>query len=160
MTFDQAFDALLGHEGGYSRHPDDPGGETMWGVTARVARSEGYQGEMRLMPRECAKAIYKKRYWDTVRADEMPAPVRYALFDAAVNSGVVQAVRWMQRAAGVGEDGVIGPVTMKAVAADPARVAVRMLAFRLDFMTSLPTWGAFGRGWARRVAAVMQEAMA
>lgn len=154
MNFDQAFDALLGHEGGYSYHPSDPGGETMWGVTARVARANGYTGDMRSLPRETAKAIYRKLYWDAMRCDSMPEALRFALFDAAVNSGVKQATKWLQRAMDVGDDGILGPLTLDAAQrGNGLRMAIKLNAERLDFMTSLPTWGAFGKGWARRMAA-------
>jgi lysozyme family protein len=76
MNFDDAFDALLGVEGGYSNSPSDPGGETMWGITRRVALREGYSGDMHLLPRETAKAIYRRRYWDAVMADRLPEAVR------------------------------------------------------------------------------------
>jgi lysozyme family protein len=158
VNFDAAFDKLIGHEGGYSRHPDDPGGETMWGVTRRVAMQEGYAGDMHVMPREFAKQVYQRRYWDAVKADSLPDAIRFPLFDAAVNSGVSQAVKWLQRAVGVVDDGVLGPMTLQAAQrADGCKVAVTMTALRLDFMTSLPTWGAFGRGWARRVASNLME---
>jgi len=157
MNFDQAFDALLGHEGGYSRHPDDPGGETMWGVTRRVAVQEGYVGDMHVMPREFAKQVYRRRYWDVMKADSLPEALRFAVFDAAVNSGLTQAVKWLQRAVDVADDGVLGPMTLQAAQrANGSRTAVLINALRLDFMTSLPTWGAFGRGWARRIAANLQ----
>jgi lysozyme family protein len=156
VNFDQAFDALIGHEGGYSNNAVDPGGETMWGVTARVARANGYTGEMRYLARETAKDIYRKLYWDSVHADELPAPVRYPVFDASVNSGVVQAIKWLQRAVDVADDGVIGPITISAANRAGKEAAVRLTADRLDFMTSLPTWGAFGKGWARRVAAILK----
>jgi lysozyme family protein len=160
MDFDRAFDILIGHEGDYSNHPSDPGGATRWGVTARVAVRHGYIGDMRHFPREQAKVIYRQSYWNAVRADDMPSVVRYPLFDAAVNSGAEQAIKWMQRAAKVGDDGKIGPITLAAVNRDPWRCAVGMTAHRLDFMTSLPTWGAFSRGWARRIASVLKEATA
>lgn len=154
MTFDQAFDLLIGHEGQYSNHPSDPGGETCWGITRRVAIQEGYQGDMHTLPRETAKAIYKRRYWDKVQADQMPDAIRFSLFDAAVNSGVQQAVKWLQRVIDVGDDGILGPLTLGAAhRANGLMTALRLNAERLDFMTSLPTWGAFGRGWARRIAA-------
>lgn len=153
MNFDQAFDLLLGHEGTYSRHPSDPGGETMWGITRRVALQEGYTGDMRLLPRETAKGIYQRRYWDAVKADSLPDALRFSVFDAAVNSGVAQAVKWLQRAVDVVDDGVLGPVTLQAAQrSNGLRTAVKVEAERLDFMTSLPTWGAFGKGWARRIA--------
>lgn len=156
MNFDQAFDLLLGHEGAYSRHPNDPGGETMWGITRKVALQEGYTGDMHVLPRDFAKAIYRKRYWDAVHADELPEQLRYPVFDAAVNSGVTQAVKWLQQALDVGDDGILGPLTIKTAQNSYAMdAAVKLTAVRLDFMTSLPTWGAFGKGWARRIAAIL-----
>jgi lysozyme family protein len=151
VNFDAAFDILLGHEGAYSRHPSDPGGETMYGITRKVAVQEGYTGDMHVLPREFAKQVYRKRYWDAIRADELPEALRFHVFDAAVNSGPKQAIVWLQRALDVGDDGILGPVTMKAAQDNPLTTAVRMNAERLDFMTSLPIWGQFGRGWARRI---------
>ena len=159
MDFDQAFDILIGHEGGYSNHSQDPGGETRWGVTRKVAIQEGYTGDMHVFPREKAKEIYRKRYWDAVQADKLPESCRYAVFDAAVNSGVSQAVKWLQRAVDVVDDGVLGPVTLKAAQeTNGLKVCVLFSAYRLDFMTSLPTWGAFSRGWVRRVASNLKQA--
>ena len=152
MDFDKAFDRLIGHEGGYSNHPDDPGGETMWGVTARVARANGYTGPMKDMPRSTAKAIYRKLYWDAVKADQLPDVVRFDVFDGAVNSGVSQSTKWLQRASGVVDDGVIGPKTIAATAAVGPVIAARYNGHRLEFMANLPTWGSFGKGWVRRIA--------
>lgn len=157
MNFNQAFDILLRHEGGFSDHPADPGGQTRYGITEAVAREAGYRGDMRELPLDIAKRIYRNRYWDAVRADELPETVRYAVFDAAVNSGPRQAIRWLQRAAGAKDDGIIGPKTLAAVrAADPERLLRRILAQRLRFMTGLPNWPTFGRGWARRIADLME----
>lgn len=157
MNFDVAFAKLLGHEGEFSDHPDDPGGKTRYGITEAVARRVGYRGDMRELPLDLAKRIYKAEYWDAVRADEMPPAVRYVLFDAAVNSGVGQAARWLQNAAGVTPDGVIGPRTMAAVnALDANGLKSRMLASRLRMMTNLSNWPSFSRGWARRIADLME----
>ena len=153
MNFDQAFDRLLGHEGGYANHRDDPGGETMWGVTARVARANGYTGDMRDLPRDKAKSIYLAKYWAPLRADELPSAVRFDVFDAAVNSGTAQAAQWLQSAVEVRADGVIGPATLKAAADAGPLLVARFNGVRLQFMTTLPTWGSFGKGWARRIAA-------
>lgn len=159
MNFDEAFHKLLGHEGMYSNHPDDPGGETMWGVTKTVARTAGYAGEMRDLPVDVAKAIYRKQYWDTVKADELPALLRYPLFDAAVNSGVSQAVRWLQRALEVADDGKLGPITLTVAKASVQENVLRnMLAQRLQFMTGLSNWPSFGKGWARRIASLLMVA--
>ena len=156
MNFDQAFHQLLGHEGGYVDHPADPGGATCWGVTERVARANGYTGPVKSLPVDVAKAIYKRDYWDAVRADEVPDAIRYSLFDGAVNSGVKQSVKWLQRALGVTDDGVLGPQTLQAAkAADGTTLKAKMLGARLQFMTDLPTWPAFGKGWSRRIASLM-----
>lgn len=156
MNFDTAFHRLLGHEGGFVDHPSDPGGATCWGVTERVARDNGYQGDMRDLPVAVAKQIYRAKYWDAVRAEDLPAAVRYEMFDAAVNSGTGQATRWLQRAVGVADDGRLGPITIAAAhAADAQLVARRMLGQRLRFMTDLSTWPTFGKGWARRISELL-----
>lgn len=157
MNFDESFTQLLGTEGGYSNHPNDPGGETMWGVTAAVARAAGYVGAMKDLPVDTAKAIYRKQYWDSVRADDLPSAIRYHVFDAAVNSGVTQAAKWLQGAIGVPADGHVGPVTFAAArAAPPDAVIRRMNGLRLKFMTDLKNWPSFSRGWARRIADLLE----
>lgn len=152
MNFDQAFERLLGHEGDYSNDPKDPGGETMWGVTIAVARANGYAGPMRDLPQDVAKAIYRKNYWTPIRADELPDSVRFDVFDAAVNSGVSQSAKWLQRAVGANPDGVIGAVTVGAARAAGPMIAAHFNGYRLQFYTDLDTWPKFGKGWARRVA--------
>ena len=157
MNFTTAFEKLLGHEGGYSDHKDDPGGKTRYGVTEAVAREVGYRGNMRELPLDLAQRIYKDRYWDAVQAEHLPADVRYAVFDAAVNSGVAQAAKWLQRACGVKDDGVIGPQTIRAAnALHPEGLKRKMLAQRLRFMATLANWPAFGRGWANRIADLLE----
>lgn len=157
MNFDAAFETLLGHEGGFVDNPEDPGGATRWGITERVARANGYGGDMRVLPVATAKAIARTEYWDAVCADQLPAALRYAVFDAAYNSGPPQAIRWLQRALGVKADGVLGSQTRRAALQNPPeRVLARMLGARLQFLTQLPAWGTFGKGWARRVASLLQ----
>ncbi|MNV37999.1 putative Peptidoglycan domain protein [compost metagenome] len=159
MNFDHAFDRLMGHEGGYSNHPDDPGGETMWGVTIAVARANGYTGPMRSMPRDTAKAIYQAQYWDKVRADNMPFPVAFQVFDAAVNHGTDQAAKFLQRAAGVADHGIVGPKTLAAVEArGTASILLLFNAEREQFYTNLKTWPSFGKGWSRRVVTNLRYA--
>lgn len=158
MNFDQAFEKLIGHEGGYSNHPNDPGGETMFGVTEKVARANGYKGAMRELPLAVAKSIYRASYWDTVRADELPDTVRFDVFDASVNSGPGQAIRFLQRATGSADDGRLGSVTMRAVnSMDPQLLDKRLSGYRLRFMAELKTWPSFGRGWAARIATNLIE---
>lgn len=156
-TFDQAFDRLLGHEGGFVDDPRDPGGATNFGITQAVARAEGYAGPMRDLPVAKAKDIYRARYWAPVRADELPDSVRFDVFDAAVNHGASQSAKWLQRAVGTQPDGVIGAVTVAAARAAGPLIAAAFNGYRLQFYTDLGTWPTFGKGWARRVAFNLQK---
>jgi lysozyme family protein len=156
-AFDDAFVALIGNEGGYSNNPADPGGETMWGVTARVARANGYIGAMKDLPLDTAKAIARKLYWDPYQCDQFDARVAFQIFDAAYNGG--HAAQWLQQAAGVDVDGVIGEVTVAAVrAADPMKIVVLFNASRIFYYTALSTWESFGKGWANRIANNLRRA--
>ena len=149
MNIEQALKRLLGNEGGYVDHPADPGGATNYGITQLVAREHGYSGDMRDFPLSMAIGIYRSDYWAPIKADQLPEELRFHVFDAAVNSGPAQAVKWLQRAAGVTEDGVIGPRTLSAASmVTPAKYS----AIRLRFLTDLKTWPVFGKGWARRIA--------
>ena len=150
--FNKAFDRVIGHEGGYVNHPRDPGGETNWGVTKRTAQAYGYNGDMRAMTRDQAKAIYKRGFWDDVGGDALPDAVAFQLFDAAVNHGIGNAVRFMQRALGVADDGIVGNITLTALRkADANDFLMRFNAARLDFYTRLSTFDTFGKGWVRRI---------
>ena len=164
MTFDEAFEKLIGHEGGFTDDRNDPGNWTGGKIGAGELRGTKYGIAANSYPTEDiknltvdrAKAIYRRDYWNKVMSDELPAAIRYAVFDAAVNSGVRQSVRWLQRAVAVKDDGVIGPVTMAAInAQDPQALLRRMLSQRLRFMTDLTAWPNFSRGWARRIADLM-----
>ena len=150
-AFDDSFSALIGNEGGYANHPDDPGGETMWGITARVARAHGYTGAMLDLPLATAKAIAKAGYWDVARCDELDPRLAFQVFDAIYNGG--PAVKWLQRAVGATPDGVIGPATLASLAlVDPLKVMMRFNAHRMKYLSSLKTWPTFGRGWSNRIA--------
>jgi len=156
MNFDAAFDVLVKHEGDFSAHKSDPGGQTRYGITEAVARRVGYRGDMRELPLDLAKRIYREDYWQAVRAEQLPPAIRYAVFDAAVNSGPAQSVRWLQRALGVTDDGVIGPQTLSAAnQANPDALRARLVAQRLRFMTNLGTFDDFGRGWTRRCCDIL-----
>ena len=150
------FDRLMEHEGGYINHPSDPGGETMWGVTKRVARANGYTGSMRQLPKATAQAIAHKDYWQVVRGDDLPDDVAWQVFDAAYNHGNRQAIKFLQRAVGItgkDVDGIIGSQTLSAVKCmDSDCIVMLFIAERLEFFTNLRTWQTFGKGWARRVA--------
>lgn len=148
MNFDQAFERLLGHEGGYVNDPRDPGGETNWGISKRAYPDV----DIKALTQDQAKAIYRRDYWAPVRADELPDSVRFDVFDAAVNSGTTQSAKWLQRAAGAQPDGVIGAQTVAAARSAGPLLATHFNGYRLQFYTDSGNWPTYGKGWARRVA--------
>lgn len=152
MTFEEAFDRLIGHEGGYVDNPLDPGGETNWGITKAVAIENGYTGSMKKLTRGQAEIIYRKAYWLRARADEYDGAIAFQLFDASVNHGIGNGIRFLQRAVNVADDGYMGPVSVRAInAMAVSDVLMLFNAERLEFYTKLSTWPTFSKGWARRV---------
>lgn len=149
MNFDIAFDRLMGHEGGYVNNPADPGGETNWGVSKRSYPNEDIKG----MTKERAKVIFRRDFWDRVNADKMPDGVAYQIADFAYNSGSETAVRYLQRAVGVADDGDWGQASQSALEKmSESDLILSLNAERLEYMTRLSGWATFGKGWARRIA--------
>lgn len=158
MNFRHAVQIVLAHEGGFVDHPRDPGGATNYGITERVARRHGYNGDMRELPLDTAREIYRMSYWVPIRGDDLPDALRLPVFDAAVNSGVRRAAQWLQKLVGAKRDGIIGPLTLAAVRRhEPERLAARYAGRRLMFLTHLEHFNAFGRGWVRRVASNLMD---
>ena len=168
-AFGKAFAILVGAEGGFTADPRDPGnwtggscgvGEcrgTRWGISA----ASYPKVDIARLTLDDAKAIYRRDYWTPIRGDELPPGLALLVFDAAVNNGVGQAVRWLQAAVGVAADGRLGEVSMAAVRrASLPDLLVEFQASRLLAMTSLPTWATFGRGWARRLCRLPYQAVA
>jgi lysozyme family protein len=158
-NFDQALAAILHHEGGYVDHPKDPGGRTNLGCTQRVW--EEWVGHpvdektMRGLTPELVAPLYKAKYWDRIKGDDLPTGVDYVVFDAAINSGPGRAAKWLQTVVGAVPDGAIGAGTLAKVAAIPAAdIVEKYQQTRLQFLQSLQTWDTFGKGWGRRVAEV------
>ena len=163
QNFAEALQKLLEHEGGFVDHPADPGGMTNLGVTKKVW--EEWVGHpvdekaMRALTPATVAPLYRAKYWDKIKGDDLPTGVDYTVFDAAVNSGPGRAAKWLQACAGVEPDGGIGPKTLAAVAAmDPAELIEAYAKRRLSFLLDLPHWGTFGKGWTRRVAEVQSTA--
>jgi lysozyme family protein len=165
-NFELCLKKMLAHEGGYVNHPQDPGGMTNLGVTKRVWEEwvghDVDEKQMRALTPETVAPLYKRKYWDAVRADDLVAGVDYCVFDVAVNSGPGRAIKFLQSSVGVTADGGFGPATLAAVKnaeADPKRLIELYSAKRLEFLQSLKTFETFGKGWSRRVAEVKQAAL-
>ena len=154
MNFEQAFELLVGHEGGYVNDPRDPGGETKYGISKR---SYPNLDIARLTLAE-AKDIYLRDFWDRAKMDSLPEKARFDIFDTAVNSGIGTAIRLAQKAVGVAEDGYMGPITIKAINEFSGSAFVSLFnSERLLFWTSLSNWRDHGKGWARRAASNLRR---
>jgi lysozyme family protein len=154
MNFDQCFSALIDSEGGYVNHPSDPGGETKYGISKRSYPTV----DIKALTLADAKAIYKRDYWDRAQCDKLPTGLAFDVFDTAVNSGIGQSIRFLQRAAGVADDGIMGAITLANIQRDDAEaLQARFNGQRLDFMTRLSTWENFGKGWSRRIASNLMK---
>ena len=165
-NFELCLAKMLAHEGGFVNHPQDPGGMTNLGVTKRVWEEwvghEVDEKQMRALTPETVAPLYKRKYWDAIRADDLVAGVDYCVFDVAVNSGPGRAIKFLQSSVGTTPDGGFGPATMAAVKKaeeDPARLIELYCAKRLEFLQSLKTFETFGKGWSRRVAEVKDAAL-
>lgn len=165
-NFTDALAAVLVHEGGYCNDPKDPGGATNKGVTQGVY--DDWRRVKGLAPRSVRsletpelQAIYRKRYWDACRCDDLPSGLDYCVFDFAVNSGTNRAARYLQKAAGVLDDGQIGPMTLAAVKTMGASCLIAAVCTaRQAFLEQLGTFARFGRGWTARVKDVRAKAEA
>jgi lysozyme family protein len=162
-NFEQCFALVLKNEGGYVDNPADPGGATNLGCTKAVweqyiGRSVTKDDIKALTPND-VMPLYKAKYWDTIKGDDLPEGVDYAVFDFAINSGPSRATKALQSVLSVTVDGQIGPATLRALeTANSREVATAVCEVRLAFLQSLPTYGMFGKGWSRRVAKVEQTA--
>jgi lysozyme family protein len=161
-NWEDALAHVLKHEGGYVNHKDDPGGMTNLGVTKRVweewTGKRVSEADMRALTPELVAPMYKKKYWDVVRGDDLPTGVDLCVFDAAVNAGAGRASKFLQQAVGVTADGQIGPKTISAVTAKPAdEIIEAFCALREAHYKSLSTFDTFGKGWMRRLASIKVE---
>ena len=166
-NFDASFARVIKSEGGYVNDPLDKGGETNLGVT--IAAWGTYlnraiqPGEMKLLIPQKVKPFYKQMYWDLVKCDDLPVGVDYAVFDFSVNAGVSRAAKFLQRAVGAVDDGVIGSGTLGRVAKTDPAVLLKNFAdqkqrFYNGLATTNPSQQKFLKGWLARVDHVQDAA--
>src|SRR3990167_8090752 len=152
MDFNIAFERVLGHEAGYSNDPNDPGGETKYGISKRSYPNLIIKD----LTEENAKDIYLHNFWNPINADKLPSSIAFQVFDFAVNSGIETAIRYLQKSINVADDGYWGPISQAAIdklsEPDISDTIMILLAERLDYMTRLSNWPHAGKGWARRIA--------
>lgn len=164
QNYDAALKRVLAHEGGYCNDKDDPGGPTNYGITIFDARMywkrDADADDVKAMPRDVACRIYKSKYWDAMRCDELPSGIDYAVMDFGVNSGVPRSLKYLEAIAGVPVDGKPDDVLIRTIANMPAKAIITELCDkRLAFLKGLKTWETFGNGWGRRVREVKEAAL-
>jgi lysozyme family protein len=154
MSFERAFEIVVGLEGGYSNDEDDSGGETKYGISKRAYPDLN----IKTLTLEQAKSIYRFDYWEPLRCDELPWPLSMMVFDCGVNQGLNAAAKTLQRALNVTQDGVIGNVTLAKAKNAGAETCALFLADRSLRYTGTRNFDKYGRGWLKRLFLVAMEA--
>jgi len=165
MTYNEIFHKLVVEtEGFYSNDKNDPGGETVFGLTRKAdpdwqgwAIMNQYRGKMgfpKNLPYDVLRAMaapyYKAKYWDYAKLDQFPSVLAYEVFDQSVNMGKDTAIRNLQTALNILnhngkdypdliEDGIFGPNTLNAVLKNknPEAVAKYMNSFQGEYYKDL-----------------------
>ena len=158
VEFDEIIEVVLHHEGGYVNDPDDPGGETNFGIAKRSHPDV----DIANLTKDGAKEIYKEHYWDKNKVESLPEDLRHIYFDMCVNQGRGTAVRILQRAcnakgANLAIDGGMGPGTKGAI--ETYRPSVnRVRCYRLkhyyDLVNKKPEQERFLYGWYKRAISI------
>ena len=164
MRFDDCLKYVLHHEGGFINHPKDPGGATNLGCTKVVW--EEWCGhpvtvdDIKALTPEDVGPLYRSKYWDKVKGDQLPVGMDYCVFDTAINSGPGRAAKFLQEVVGAVPDGAIGPKTLGMLNDLNPKDAINAYCDkRLKFLQELSTWDTFGKGWGRRVEDVRKTAL-
>lgn len=164
-NFSVALQHTLKEEGGFSDHPQDPGGATMKGITLNVYREYKRNPhltpvDLKAIPEDEVEAIYRKKYWNACQCDVLPSGVDVCVFDTAVNSGPGRAAKILQECVGATPDGSIGAGTLAALGkADPKLVILDYINKRQSYLESLKTFPVFGKGWTARVSRLKDLAL-
>lgn len=165
--FDTAFDRVIGHEGRFQNNRQDRGNWTsgkvgvgeLKGTKFGIAAMTYPHLDIKNLTVAQAKQIYRRDWWIALGMERFRPAMQFQMFDAAINHGMHNATRMLQRAVGTADDGIIGPATMGAVKATELNdLLMAFLSERLDFMTNVRTWSEFGKGWARRIATNLRHA--
>ena len=165
-NFQRCLELLLVHEGGFVNDSRDNGGMTNLGVTIKVWEEwVGHpvsEKEMRKLTPLMVGPLYKRKYWDACRADDLVSGLDYCVFDCAVNSGVGRAIKLLQSCVGATPDGGYGSITtalVKKASEEPVKLIDLYCAKRLEFLQLLKSWPVFGKGWEKRVKEVQADAL-
>lgn len=151
-NFLECLDIVLKWEGEYVNDPNDPGGETKYGISKRSFPNE----DIKNLTKKRTSEIYYNDYWLKLSCDVFPKYMALCIFDGGVNSGVVQSTKFLQRALHFKEsnvDGIIGKQTLNAIynRYDDFDLINDYMKERILFLNKLSTFNRFGEGWIKRV---------
>jgi lysozyme family protein len=156
MTFEKAIVHILAFEGGYVFDSHDPGGETNFGISKRAYPNL----DIKSLTQNEAISIYFQDYWQPIKPLLLPERLRLCVFDCAVNQGLERAMRLLQGAVGVKQDGVLGPLTLSELKSyDESTALSNMLHLRLEHYAKLPHWGRYSKSWVKRLITVAVESL-
>ena len=167
LTFDQAFERLIGHEGKFTNDRQDRGNWTTGVIGKGELKGTNYgisamtypDLDIKNLTLVQAKQIYKRDWWDKINADQINPALVFQVWDFAINAGMGTAKRKLQLAVGVLDDGIIGNLTIQAInKAELNDILLKFNAERLKYYTSLSTWPRYGKGWTLRVAGQLNYA--
>lgn len=158
MNFETAFNKIIfDHEGGekITNHKNDRGGKTKWGISQKSYPNL----DIAKLTIDDARAIYKRDYWDKVKGDLFPYSISFALFDQAINRGVIPSIKTAQTVTGVSVDGIIGPNTISAIQKSNAPTFVKNFLKQSEkeyhkIVANDETQGVFLEGWLNRLASI------
>ena len=163
-NFEQCLKEVLKHEGGFVAHKLDPGGITNLGVTKKTwdewTGKDNSASDMKALTPEMVKPLYENRYWNACKCDDLPAGVDYCVFDTAVNSGRVRAIKFLQAVVGTVPDGSIGPITIASVNSRGSKLTIEQYSDKREaFLRGLSGFPTFGKGWLNRTKEVRATAL-
>ena len=121
-NFDQAVEVVLFHEKGFVNNPNDKGGPTNFGLTFADMKECGLPEtleQIQSLTKETAKEIYRKLFWNPMNLDLIQDyHIALCLFDQGVLQGKENAIKKVQNLLGFKIDGILGPMTAKAINAE------------------------------------------
>ena len=151
--FDEIIEQVLEHEGGYVNDPDDPGGETKYGISKKAYPDEDIKG----LTVDRAKELYRRDYWDRFRVGALSDRLRHIYVDMCINMGGSRAIKILQEACNsknsnkIDVDGGMGPMTLKAAASvEDFRLRSFRVLYYAELIAAKPTLAKYWVGWFRR----------
>lgn len=163
MTDEDIISDILRREGGYVDHPADKGGTTNWGITKATLAAHRMrpvtEDDVKALSEDEARSIYRQRYIIDTRLHRIvDTRLRALLVDMAVLHGARNAIKMLQKVVGVREDGILGPVTWKAID-NTTRVLVTAERARFfgRILSRDQSQYVFAAGWMNRLAEWIEE---